>query len=167
MKIFKKWWWNSEGKYLHRTIWYGIKNLIKWFPIVWKDADWDHAYIMYVLHFKIKNTADYIEKHKRYKGWERDVERMRLCVRLMDALEQDIYELEYQDYYNSGIFDEEKFDRLDEYLVKYPNYVKRLNIIPESGNNISAALLIGHYRHQRATQLLFELINRNIYYWWD
>lgn len=167
MKIFKKWWWYSTGFHLHKIIWTGIKNIIKWMPIVWKDRDWDHAYIMYALRFKIKNTADYIEKNKRYEGWERDVQKMRLCVRLFDALEQDIYELEYQDYYNSGMFKEESFDKLDEYLAKYPNYVRRLNIVPESGNNISAALLIGHYRHQRATKLLFELINRNIYFWWD
>ena len=29
MKIFKKWWWNSTGKYLPHIILDGIKNLFK------------------------------------------------------------------------------------------------------------------------------------------
>ncbi len=173
-KIFKSWWWHSTGFHLHKIIWTGVKNIIKWIPIVWKDRDWDHAYIMYALRFKIKNTADYIEKHKRYENWQRDVERMRLCIRLFDALEEDIYELEYQKYYETrGYVDHDDFyqqeilrDDLDTYLDKYPNYYRRLPD-KDKERKIWAALMIGHARHNRASNLLFELIKRNIYYWWD
>ena len=34
---------------------YGIKNCIKWFPIVWKDRNWDELYIYMLLQFKLKN----------------------------------------------------------------------------------------------------------------
>ena len=173
-KILKQWWWNSEGKYLHKTIWKGIRNLIKWFPIVWKDRDYDHSYIMYTLRFKIQNTADYIEKHKRYEGWERDVERMRLCLRLFDALEKDIFESEYNNYYETrGYVDERGFyqqevlrDDLDTYLKKYPNYYRKLSD-KDKERSVWAAIMISHARQQRASDLLFELIKRNIYFWWD
>ena len=33
---------------------YGISNLIKWFPIVWRDRDFDSAYIMEILLFKMR-----------------------------------------------------------------------------------------------------------------
>ena len=172
-KIFKSWWWHSTGFHLHKIIWTGIKNIVKWMPIVWEDRDWDHAYIMYALRFKIKNTADYIEKHKRYEDWERDVERMRLCVRLFDALEQDIYESEYHDYYETESFVKEGYykstpirDDLETYLKKYPNYYRRLSN-KDKERNVWAALKIGMARNQRASDLLFELIKRNIYNWWD
>ena len=156
-------WLQNDAKYVPRNIIEGVKNLIKWFPLVWKDADWDHYYIMQALRFKIKNTADYIEKHKRYENWERDVERMRLCVRLFDALHDDIYELEYQDYYSSGMFDEPIKDDLKTYLAKYPNEYRRI----EKDTEIRDALRLGGNGHKRATKILFTLIERNIYYWWD
>jgi hypothetical protein len=167
---FFKW----KFPYLHKDIINGIKNIIKWMPIVWEDRDWDHAYIMDPLRFKIKNTADYIEKHKRYEGWERDVERMRLCVRLFDALEKDIYESEYHDYYETtSLTDEEGYykstpirDDLDSYLKKYPNYYRRLSD-KDKERKVWSAIMIGHARHNRASNLLFELIKRNIYKWWD
>lgn len=171
-------WWYMTGKYLHRDIYKGIKNLIKWFPIVWKDADWDHAYIMYALRFKIKNTADYIEKHNRYEGCERDVERMRLCVKLMDNIENDVYELEYQDYQETNFHFEKNKNNLNElkediirddtkqYIEKYPNDYRRL-LDKENLSDIRIALMLGHNRHNRATKLLFTLIERNIYLWWD
>ena len=51
-----KLWWEFEGKYLHRDFIEGIKNLIKWFPIIWKDRNWDHSYIYEILKFKLKKT---------------------------------------------------------------------------------------------------------------
>ncbi len=36
-----------------RSIKYGIKNLITWFPIIWKDRDWDHWYLYKILRFKL------------------------------------------------------------------------------------------------------------------
>lgn len=174
-KIFKSWWWHSTGFHLPRLFWDGLKSTIKWLPITWNDRDWDHSYIMYALRFKIKNTADYIEKHNRYIGCERDVERMRLCVRLFDVLEQDIYESEYQDYYDTESSVEDKYfvqkvlrDDLDSYIKKYPNDYRRL---PDKDKNsekkVWIALMMGHYRNKRASDLLFELIKRNIDFWWD
>ena len=50
-------WWKFDGKYLHRDIAQGIKNLIKWFPIIWKDRNWDDSFIFDILQFKLQNQA--------------------------------------------------------------------------------------------------------------
>ena len=31
-----------------------IYNLYRWFPIIWKDQDWDHSYIFEIFKFKLK-----------------------------------------------------------------------------------------------------------------
>ena len=31
-----------------------IKNLIKWFPIIWKDRDWDDHYIWEIMKNKLR-----------------------------------------------------------------------------------------------------------------
>ena len=73
-KEYNEWYWKLyrwfkwEFKYLHRDIAKGIKNLWKWFPVIWKDRDWDNYFIFEALKFKLKNTANYLVKHDRYKG---------------------------------------------------------------------------------------------------
>ena len=48
-----------------RQIWYGIKNIIAWFPIIWRDRDWDSWYIYEMLNFKLKR----MEKNIRTYGY--------------------------------------------------------------------------------------------------
>lgn len=85
----------------------GIKSLMKWFPKVIDDRDWDHHYIIDALKFKIQNTCKYIETKQRHIGWEKDVKYMRLALKLMDKLwpsefsEEESYESEYTKYHES------------------------------------------------------------------
>src|ERR1700743_1891092 len=83
-------WWHYVKVYKieipYRDFIKGVKNIIKWFKIVWEDADYDHRYIITALQFKIKNTADYIAKTQRHLNWEQDVKYMRICVKLIDKL---------------------------------------------------------------------------------
>jgi len=50
-------WWKFEGRYYHKDIINGVKNLYKWFPIVWKDRDHDHYFIYETLRFKLEQHA--------------------------------------------------------------------------------------------------------------
>lgn len=172
------WWFKLNGKYIPRDIVIGIKNLIKWFPIVFKDRDWDHHYIFEVLKFKIKNTSKYICESNRYVGCERDVELMNTVVRLIDKVQNETYSMEYMDY-ESGEFSLEKFQEYrnnqdySKYFQKYPliyKYVcktpKQKDVLNNDCDN-SIALSIGIINHQRAKKLLFKLLNEHIEKWWD
>ena len=66
-----------------------IKNLIRWFPIIWKDQDWDDHYIFEILKFKLKNQAKYISYHNRHISAKRDAEIMMLCVRLIEKVQDE------------------------------------------------------------------------------
>ena len=68
-----------------------IYNLYRWFPIIWKDQDWDHTYIYEILKFKLKNQAEYIGYHDRHVSAKRDAEIMMLCVRLIEKCQEDYY----------------------------------------------------------------------------
>ena len=68
-----------------------IYNLYRWFPIIWKDQDWDHSFIFDILKFKLKNQAEYIGYHDRHVSAKRDAEIMMLCVRLIDKIQNESY----------------------------------------------------------------------------
>lgn len=42
-----------------RSIRYGVPNLIKWTPIIWKDRDFDGAYFEDIIRFKLYNMMKF------------------------------------------------------------------------------------------------------------
>ena len=151
---------------------YYFKNIIKWSPILWKDRDWDHYFIYEALRFKIQKTSECINLNQRYIGFERDVEIMNTCVRLISKIQENYYELEYQDYQKTNMYTtpEENGcsrlhvdileDHIEDYYKKYKNDVKRFK-------GKLSGLRLGYYRQERAKTILFRLIENNIDKWWD
>lgn len=152
-----------------RFSYYDVKesmlNLVKWFKLVIKDRDFDDYFILEALKFKIKNTSKYINKHKFYVGYERDVERMNLCVRLIDKIQSGYYETEYQEYCSFKDFTIE--DNSEKYFIKYPNTLRKVRNDKNFGNLISLILDMGTERHNKAKRILFRLLEYNIEKWWN
>jgi len=150
-------WWRYSGRYFHQDIIQGIKNLIKWFLVIWKDRDWDDYYIFEVLKFKLKNQAEYISRRDWHTRAQEDSKNMLRCVELIDLVQNETYPSEYVDYREStfefvDIPEEERGDwyeegtkkleikliseRFDGYFAKYPeiyDYVltyKKAQIFP-------------------------------------
>jgi len=154
-----------------------IRNLIRWFPIIWKDRDWDDHFIFEILKFKIKNQAKYIGYHDRHVLAKRDAEIMMLCVRLIEKIQDEYYACEYQSYHESelifvdsedhpGMYEMEileKSERYDEYFKKYPRIAKRFTF-KDKGKK---AFNIAKVNQERAHKLLFKILEQNITRWWD
>lgn len=181
-KIYR--WFRWDAKHFHRDVAQGFKNLWRWFPIVWKDRDWDDHFIFEPLKFKIKNTADCFEKNQRFVGWEREVFYMRICVKLIERIQTEYYQCEYFDYYefeskfekieNSDLTEwksETTRDELEIFIAKYP-HAKRV-VMKDStlenyrSSNQGLGLAIGIVRHRKAKNLLFRILQERIEYWWD
>ena len=154
-----------------------IYNLYRWFPIIWKDQDWDHSYIFEILKFKIKNQAEYIGHHDRYVLAKRDAEIMMTCVRLIDKIQDDYYGREYQDYHNSELtFDISEShpghyemgikyisDHYEDYFKKYPRIYNQV----KTDDKHRTAYNIAKVNEERAHKLLFKILEQNIRRWWD
>ena len=162
-----------------------LYNLYRWFPIIWKDQDWDDHYIWEILKFKLKNQAEYIGYYDRHTTAKRDAEIMMLCTRLIDKIQSEYYSHEYGDYHQTeSIFTPSKerpgnyewdlkeiSENFDDYFKKYPRI---LNIVKEMENppyrietKAGIAMNIGRINHLRAKRLLFNILEENIEGWWD
>jgi len=72
--------------------WYKrIKNIIRWIPVLWKDKDWDYWYIFEILKTKLKFQSEHFRKYGYHELSERDAEKMELCVRLIDKVQNEYY----------------------------------------------------------------------------
>ena len=156
-----------------------IHNLIRWFPIIWKDMDWDHHFIFEILKFKLKNQAKYISGKDRYVGAKRDAEIMMLCVRLIEKVQDEYYGCEYHDYYKSDIkfvpsiphpgsyeMEEELIsEHYDDYFKKYPLVYRMVPDLQAPKEKI--AFQMARINEERAHKLLFTILEQNIRKWWD
>ena len=183
-------WWRHDGKYMHREFIRGIKKLWYWFPIIWKDRDWDDHYIFEVLKHKLKSQAKYIGRRDVHTRAQQDARRMRICVSLIEKIQDETYAMEYMDYEKTKNWfepckDKEGFStwesktlesNLQDYFNKYPLIYKRVmngegpfSFDGKGTEDIKSkiAMNIAHINQQRAHKLLFKIMEENILGWWD
>lgn len=181
-------WWNNDGKYLHKEIMTGIKNIWYWFPIIWKDRHWDSHYIFEILSHKLSAQSKYIGSRDMHTRARRDSEIMMTCVRLMKMVQDETFSSEYSDYHKTkhwfeDIEDNPEYSRwetrlleenFDDYFAKYPLIYKRVlngegifNREERLEDKQIIAMNMGHINHDRARKLAFKLMERNIEKWWD
>ena len=183
------WWWDNIGWKI-RDIYRSIRSVIRWFPVIWNDRDWDDWYIYKILQTKLKFQSKYIGDRDIHTRAKRDAEVMNTCVRLIDKLMGDFYDMEYLDYHEStfSFVDSDKPDykrleitdtseNFDEFFKKYPLVYKK--VLKDGDKNIFSlyedgvlskkriAMNISQINHDRARKLLFNVMGDNINRWWD
>lgn len=183
-------WWNFEGRYYHKFLREGIANIIYWFPIIWKDRNWDSHYIFEILKHKLKAQANYIGGKDRHTRAQLDAKRMRLCVKLIEKVQEGDYAMEYMGYSKdrhwftdcedrpgSSLWNSETIsENYDEYFKKYKLIYKRVmkgegvfTLDGRDDNDLKRVIAqnIAHLNHDRARKLLFKIMQENIEGWWD
>lgn len=192
--IYDKVYWKTIGWRI-KEFRSSVNKLIRWFPIIWKDRDWDDNYIWEIMKNKLRWQAKYIGDRDWHTRAAIDAKRMRLCANLIDKVQDEFYSGEYMDYHESKfdfldipdkpdykqLHTEITYEHFDDYFKKYPLVYKKvlankgLQIFGiearEGETEVDAkqriAMNIGHYNHERARKLLFKIMEENIEGWWD
>lgn len=182
-------WWRWDGRYMHLEFARGVRNLWKWFPVIWKDRDYDAHYIYELIRVKLQNQAKYIGDRNRHTEAKRDAERMRLVARLIKLQQDETYAMEYMDYHDQEIIWEPadqkgltrmdfhtKSERFDEFFAKYPRQYKRVlngeinrykRHALEHRDKQVLAMEIAYENQSRCQQLIFKILHNHIEGWWD
>ena len=177
MKIFGRLWYKEYGfKHLLyiitspiRTFVASFKKTIEWFPIIWKDRDWDHTYFYIVLKHKLEMMSKYEKKYAIAERSAEIAEKMDEAVNLIDKLlnydyteeaEKPFYEV-YPDFKLDIKFvpptDGSKFGEIKFNLDDDPKMRELYNRYIWDGDKVESA----------DKDKLFDLIKENIYDWWD
>jgi hypothetical protein len=172
-------WWRFEGKHYHKNFIKGIKNLWNWFPIIWRDRDYDPYFIYEVLIHKLEKQAKYIRQNDLHVEAQRDAEKMLLCARLARIQQEDLYSSEYFEYLDQYFefvpTDEtEKWftmdstitrDDLIDYFYKYRRQYKLIDKTDKDNQDIAIEISIRN--QERSRKLLFKIMEENIDGWWE
>ena len=140
---------------------------------------------MKILRVKLKHQAKYIGDRDFFVGADREAEKMRLCVKLIELIQDEYYTSEPHTYHKSNFtFDEsedgtdtyklrieEISEDFDLYFAKYPLEYKRVinadkcHFNRDSKDGIAFAM--GHNIQNKCRRLLFKILDENIERWWD
>jgi len=77
--------------WLHYDLPYGIQNLIKFFPLVWNDRNWDWAYLYRLMQFKLEGMAKDTRKFGYHTNDIRYARHMELTAKVLGRLIEDDY----------------------------------------------------------------------------
>jgi len=181
-------WWRFDGRHIPRNIKQGIKNIFYWFPVIWKDRNWDQFYIYEVLKHKLKAQANYIATQDRHTKAKQDARRMMICAKLLQKMQDDTYTIEHMDYAETDFWFEDVKDnpgystieskiiweKYDDYFKKYPLIYKRVmngegvfSLEGKEDDKQRIAMNIALINQERAHKLLFKIMESNINSWWD
>ena len=181
-------WWEHDGRYMGKQFVQGIKNVWYWFPVIWKDRNWDHRFIFDILAHKLKAQAEYIGKYGLHLNNWKDERDMMICVRLIEKVKDEWYGMEYMDYHKNKTWfepceDKEGYsewksreveENFDDYFAKYPLIYKRVingeGVFSREGREDDKQIIamnIAKINHERARKLLFKIMEQEIERWWD
>ncbi len=78
-----RWFWYS--------IYYGVRNIIRWMPIVWRDDDCDWSYLAIMMEVKFRNMARLHRQSPIYSDNKKTVKQLMICAELCKRLHEEKY----------------------------------------------------------------------------
>lgn len=126
-------------RYKWRSLIVGIRNLVKWAPIIYKDRSWDQWFIYEILKTKLQYQADYFLEHGHLENSTKYAQQMLKCIEMIDIVQNEKIIDEYlssADPYDDGELSWERLDAIDK-------------------------------KQAQAKKDLFIYIEEHIEHWWD
>jgi hypothetical protein len=74
----------------------GIKNLVKWTPTVWRDRDFDHAFLEYMMHKKMVNMYNFFISEDAVTDWDtaqvqKALKALKICITILERRNNSFY----------------------------------------------------------------------------
>lgn len=150
----------------------GLKNLVIWFPTVWRDRQWDHHYIYIMLRQKLHVAEQSIRYHGYHLNHIRDANRIKVCVNLLDRLINDVYhEIAFKRHREKWGDPDMKLipiagEGCSEMIIEYPN-VKSDQDKEKERKDFRRAYEFEDHLRNTDLGLLFKLMRKHIQTWWN
>lgn len=138
-----------------------LKNLWVWFPIIWKDRNWDYYYFFVLLEKKLKLMKEQFEKECKYMDVDEVVEEINVVL-------EPLHRLVVDDYIS---------DEWNEYHKKHPNESKFVKdevtgLYTVVNNNIDKEKLNALFEKEQHLkkddlEFVFNTIKEKVLGWWS
>lgn len=144
---------------------YQIKKLVQYFPIIWKDRDFDHSWLFILMKFKIDRMIPIFD-NGHLCNCERNAKELRVISVLLGRLIADDY-YEYYDTQMTKKYGKLKMlvgDKSGELHIErsFPGYDKKAE-----RKDFHRAMKKSDEIKQQDLDLLFRMLRRKVLCYWD
>ncbi len=159
-----RWWRKLTSPF--RFIKYSIESLIKWFPVISKDRQWDHIYFYIMLETKIGFMIKENREYSNHLHVDKQIRYMVICKNLCARLIED----DYARYHYDKL--DKMYGELKMTFSPVPNSkCSRVHIGRPRATEMTRKLSKKCYRleaslRQHDKDLLFKLLNKHLESWW-
>lgn len=127
-----------------------IKNLITWFPVVWKDRQWDHIFLLTILRKKLSLMEKFFREKCNHVNSERDADNIKFAILLLNRIMEDDY---------SSVF--------KPYEVKYGEISFKSFSSEKEKELFHKCMEHEVYLRNQDLDVLFSHLRKHILEWWD
>lgn len=144
----------------------GIKNLIIWFPVIWKDRDFDHNYMYEIIYLKLSNMQKFFESdYPICANADRRAKQIMIAKNLCKRLIEQNYLSNALTNYKSKYGDESGFhfeqtENKNLHKLVWDETVEQRNEFKKSSEH-------SNYMEQQDLDYLFKHMRKYIQGWWD
>lgn len=161
----------------------GLRNIIRWIPIIYRDKDWDHSFLTDMLQKKLEFMRHELVTANRFQGVEAVNKDITLALNLLERIKHSHYELEMYDYIKRAydfvpadvtaeyyvMQDTILEDNLDEYLAKYKRTTGKLRkkYKLKYDQTEKLAYKVSSYNQDKCERIFWKLMHYKLNHWWD
>lgn len=102
----------------------GIRNLIHYFKVIWRDRDWDWSFMIYLQKRKLDSMISYYTENKCFEGQDSEVRYMKIARYCLENISVGSSEMTLPDGTKRYVNDK-NFERIREANGQHP--VNRTN----------------------------------------
>lgn len=164
--------WNFPRRLIRFLI-----RLFHYLPILWRDQDFDYAYILHMLHFKLKRTRKHIAKHKVIANWPAVAQQIWIAEKMIQAhfeskwteVEQAAHDQKYGELVQNFIKDHELDSKFGESYKcdSYRELAREQGLEKQEREQQKAIWELHSQREQTNLDNLFIHLRKHIEDWWD
>jgi hypothetical protein len=155
-----------------RNLKYGITNLIRWFPVIWEDRDWDYRYLLAILRFKLSNMRFAAENYWITASADEDAKDMGIAIGLIDRIANEYQEnlafKKHRDKWGNPEYRSKPHEcnpKFNELIIEYPN-VKTEKDEQRRREDLRRLMLQAQKAHKGYIDYLMRILSK-IEGWWD
>ena len=154
-------------KYFIRNIRIGIRNLIRWFPVIWNDRQWDSYYFFSIMRRKLQIMEPFYRYDAMVLRREKEADRMKVCIMLLDRIIKEEYnEMAFKKFEETWGESEMLFNDNGSLNIVYEN-VKTEEDEKNKNKDIKESHSNEEFLINQDIEYLFKILNKRIRLWWD
>ena len=144
--------------------------MIKWFPIIWKDRDFDYCYFLSMMKFKLEQMETFFRSDNTWSmGVGKTADEIKRCILLLDRIIEDdygSYDVHDKKWGEMKMDFKAARDGLSEMVITRPNVITDKDKKQES-KEWKRCMEHEEMLKKQDMKYLFELMEKNLKGWWD